>query len=87
MQPLTYFYLQFCPYCNQAKTFMEELMQEERYKNIEIHWINEAKEAELAKQYDYYLVPTFYLGQTKLFEGIMKKEDVRKVFETALGNQ
>ncbi|MEI7668055.1 MAG: glutaredoxin [Erysipelotrichaceae bacterium] len=87
MQPLTYFYLQSCPYCIKAKTYIEELMLEERYKNIEINRIDEAKDVQLASQYDYYLVPTFYLGQTKLFEGIMNKEDVRKVFEIALGNK
>jgi glutaredoxin len=86
MQPLTLFYLKFCPYCNEAKKYIEELMQEEKYKNIEINWINEGQEAAIANQYDYYLVPTFYLGQTKLHEGIMTREDVRKVFEIALGS-
>jgi glutaredoxin len=86
MQPLTLFYLKFCPYCNEAKTYIEELMKEERYKDIMIHWINEGKEAAIADQYDYYLVPTFYLGQTKLHEGIMTRDDVKKVFETALGS-
>ena len=84
MQALTLFYLKFCPYCNEVKTYIEELLQEERYKNIQINWINEGKEAALANTYDYYLVPTFYLGKTKLFEGAMTREDVINVFETAL---
>jgi glutaredoxin len=86
MQPLTLFYLKFCPYCVKVNTYIEELMLEERYKDIQINRINEGKDAEIANQYDYYLVPTFYLGQTKLFEGAMTLEDVRHVFETALGN-
>jgi glutaredoxin len=84
MQPLTLFYLKFCPYCNEAKGYIEELLKGDRYKDIQINWINEGKEAELANQYDYFLVPTFYLGLTKLHEGIMTRDDVKKVFETAL---
>ncbi|MGB7594116.1 MAG: glutaredoxin, partial [Erysipelotrichaceae bacterium] len=72
------------PYCNEAKGYIEELLKEDRYKDIRIDWINEGKEAELANKYDYYLVPTFYLGQTKLHEGIMTRDDVKKVFELAL---
>jgi glutaredoxin len=86
MQALTLFYLKFCPYCNQAKNDIESLLKEERYKDIEINWINEGKESALANQYDYYLVPTFYLGNKKLFEGAMTREDIRNVFEIALGN-
>jgi len=86
MQPLTLFYLKFCPYCHEAKAYIEELMKEERYQKIEIQWINEGKERALADTYDYYYVPTFYLGRKKLHEGAMSKEDVRKVFETVLAN-
>jgi glutaredoxin len=85
MQPLTLFYLKFCPYCHQAKQYIEELLLEERYRDIKIDWINEGKEQALAATYDYYYVPTFYLGKTKLHEGAMTKEDVAKVFDTALG--
>jgi thiol-disulfide isomerase/thioredoxin len=84
MQPLTLFYLKFCPYCNEAKGYIEELLKEDRYKDIRIDWINEGKEAAFADKFDYYLVPTFYLGKTKLHEGIMTRDDVKKVFEIAL---
>ena len=84
MQPLTLFYLKFCPYCNEAKTYIEELLKEERYKDIQINMIDEAKNRALADSYDYYLVPTFFLGRRKLFEGAMEKEDVRNVLEEIL---
>ena len=37
----------------------------------------------MAKQYDYYYVPTYFVGTRKVFEGGTTKEIVRKVFEEA----
>lgn len=85
MPKLTLFILESCPYCIRARNYLSELQSEDpKYLNIQIDLIDERKERALANRYDYYLVPTFYLGQTKLFEGIMTKEDVRKVLEVAL---
>jgi glutaredoxin len=85
MPKLDLFILESCPYCIKARKYLEELRQEDpRYQAIEIHLIDERKERALANSYDYYLVPTFYLGQTKLFEGIMTKADVKNVLDKAL---
>jgi disulfide oxidoreductase YuzD len=59
-------------------------MEDPKYQAIKIRKIDEAKERALANQYDYYLVPTFYYQDEKLFEGIMRKEDVQKVLDTVV---
>lgn len=41
---------------------------------IEVEKIEETEEAELAERYDYYYVPTIYVGETKLHEGAFDPE-------------
>jgi len=84
MNELYYFKLKNCPYCIRANNYLDELLQEERYQTIKIRHIDERVESDLANSYDYYLVPSFFLGDKKLFEGIMTKEDVRLVLEVVL---
>ncbi len=87
MPKLTLFILESCPYCVRARKYLAELQNEDpKYLTVEIELIDERQNRALANSYDYYLVPTFYLGKTKLFEGIMNKEDVRKVLESALAS-
>ena len=38
----------------------------------------------MADRYDYYYVPTFYLGQEKLHEGGIYKDEVVEVLRRAL---
>jgi thiol-disulfide isomerase/thioredoxin len=84
MIELTMFELINCPYCIRARSYLDELLTEEPYKAISVNFIDEAKNRALAAQYDYYLVPTFYKGQTKLLEGRMSKDDVKRVLDQAL---
>ncbi len=85
MKELTYFYLQNCPHCKRASSYIEELMSEnEKFKEIVINRIEERQEEEIANSYDYYYVPTFFMGKEKLAEGALTKEDVKKVLEEAL---
>ena len=87
MPKLTLFILESCPYCVRARQYLKELQTEDpKYLSVEIDMIDEKANKALANSYDYYLVPTFYLGKTKLFEGIMTKEDVRNVMESALAS-
>lgn len=87
MPKLTLFILESCPYCIRARKYLDELQHDDpKYQAIEIDLIDERKQRALANSYDYYLVPTFYLGQTKLFEGVMTKADVQKVLELALAS-
>ena len=69
MRGLTVFHLQNCPYCRNAKKALEELCAEKpEYAGISLDWIEESKEPERTMGYDYYYVPTFFLGKEKLYE-------------------
>ena len=69
MQPVTLFYLTGCPYCVKAKRALEELKEENAaYEKVPLDWIEESREPELAGRYDYYYVPSLFLGERKLYE-------------------
>lgn len=69
MKKITLFYLENCPYCRNAKQALAELIKEApQYGQVEIHWVEESKEPDLAGQYDYYYVPTVFMGGAKLYE-------------------
>jgi len=64
---------------------MEELLEEnEKYRALEIKIVDEEKNPEIANKYDYYYVPTYYVGDKKVHEGVASLEIVRKVFDAAL---
>ncbi len=85
MKELTYFKLMNCPYCKAADGWLQELIRENpAYGAIPIKVVNEAVEVELAESYDYYYVPTFFLGREKLHEGAATKEKIRAVLDAAL---
>lgn len=79
------FYLSFCPYCKKAIALLDILQKENPdYAKIKIEKIEESENKKLADSYDYYLVPTFYIGKRKMFEGAMNKEDIKLVLDTYL---
>ena len=61
---ITYYYLPGCPYCRKADRAIEELIQENpSYGDIEIERINEKDEREDFSGYDYYYVPSMFIGK------------------------
>lgn len=85
MKEITYFHLQGCPYCHQADRLIEEMCKEDpRYAAIKINKVEERKERELANSYDYFYVPCLWLGKTKLHEGPVTKDNLRKAFDIVL---
>lgn len=78
---LKLFYQKRCPYCKQALQYLDELKSE--YPEVKLEMIEETEQPDLANQYDYYYVPTFYLDQVKLHEGPVTKEDVSQILEKA----
>lgn len=85
MKPITFFMFNECPHCQLALKQMQVLFEEDpKYKELEIKQINEREEPELADTYDYYYVPTYYVGDEKVHEGHAEYEDVKKVFDLAL---
>lgn len=99
MKSLTMFYLNDCGYCAKARRALEELYAEKpEYREIPIHMIEESREPELADQYDYYAVPSFFDGKIKLFEAHLFmsyeniRDEIRRVLdyamtETSVGSQ
>ena len=84
MKEITYFYLAGCPYCERADRYIKELKAEyPEFAGIPIRKIEERQNAALAKQYDYYFVPSLWIGQNKLFEGVPTKEQIRAIFSEA----
>ncbi len=85
MKELTMFIIKACPHCVLAKKHIAQLCKEDaRYGSVRIHEIDEREQSALANSYDYWYVPTFYLGEKKLFEGHAEYEDIKKVLDCAL---
>ena len=84
MKPVLMFITDWCPYCKKAYSIMEELKNSNpKYANIEVTIIDEELKPEIANQYDYYYVPTYYVNGVKLHEGVPSKDIIIKVFEEA----
>jgi len=84
MKTITLFYLKHCPFCKKAFAYMDKLRQQEVYKPIEVELIEESEQADLANQYDYYYVPTFYIDGEKIHEGGIFEKEVEEIFKKAL---
>ncbi len=91
MKQIELFYLTHCPYCVYARRAIEELREEQpAYREIEIRWIEETEEAELADSRDYYYVPTLYYDGVKRYEAkpthsrAAIKQHIRDVFDSVL---
>jgi glutaredoxin len=69
MQEITMFYLDDCGYCHKAHRALEELYEKNpEYRKIPITKIEESRQPEVADRYDYWAVPTFFVGDRKVFE-------------------
>lgn len=84
MKKIKLFMFDSCPYCQLALKHLTELQSQDKYRDLEIEMINERKQPEIADQYDYYYVPTFYVEEEKIHEGHAAKEDVQRVLDLAL---
>jgi len=85
LKPVLMFITSWCPYCKKAFSLMEELKKTNpEYSNIQVTVIDEELQPEIAKQYDYYYVPTYYVDGIKVHEGVPSEDIIRIVFEEAL---
>jgi len=84
MKKILMFTMQGCPHCARARGFMEELFEENpEYRDLEIEIIDEVEEPDIANQYDYYFVPTYYLDGEKFHEGVPSRAMVEELFKKA----
>lgn len=91
MKKITMFHLTECKYCDYARTAIEELRSENpEYKDIEIEMIDEMAHPEIIADYDYWSVPSLFIGKEKIFEAALfmpyetVKDGVRLAFERSL---
>ena len=85
MKEIKLFYKETCPHCRKAEEMMENIFAARpEYKSIPLRKIEETKEPDYASKFDYYYVPTFYVGDDKLHEGVPSKDAIEKVFAAAL---
>jgi len=81
---ITMFTMASCPFCRMAHRWMDSIFKEHpEYKDIEIEIIDEVIHPHIANQYDYWYVPTYYVGNDKVHEGAATKKKIMKVFEKA----
>lgn len=84
MKPVLMFTMESCPYCREARLWMEELKKENaKYTDIAVTVIDERRHPDVANEYDYYYVPTYYVDGVKIHEGAASKDVIRGVFEKA----
>ena len=62
----------------------EVLESDAKYAQIPLTIIDEVEEPDLAAKFDYYYVPTYYVGDVKFHEGAATFGIVKKVFDDAL---
>ena len=84
MTPITMFTMSTCPHCQKAYEMMQKIVQENpAYSRIPLSIIDEVANMDYANTFDYYYVPTFYVGGQKLHEGVPSVEAIRKVYQAA----
>lgn len=88
MQKILMFTMAACPYCRAAHKWMNELLAEHpEYHEAPIEIVDEVEQPARADTYDYYYVPTYYVGDVKVHEGVATKEIVEDVYLMALGQR
>lgn len=91
MKKVTFFYIDGCPYCAQARKAKAELIAENPvYAGVEFDEIEEHANPEIAEQYDYWATPSMFIDKEKLYESHFgekydeAKQHVREVLDRAL---
>ena len=94
MKQIELFYLSYCPYCINARKAIGELVKETpSYQMIQVRWIEESEETELANSRDYYYVPTIFFNGKKLYEAkpghsySTIKKHIQAAFDTVISSQ
>ena len=85
MEPVKLFYLRNCPYCKKALRYIDEAKTAHpELAAVAVETIEESEQSDVADSYDYYYVPTFYVGDEKVHEGGIWPHEVEAVLRRAL---
>lgn len=84
MKEVKMFIQSTCPHCKRCKVMVEELFAARpEYKEVPLTIIDERLDPATADKYDYYYVPTFFVAEVKVHEGVPTQEAVENVFKQA----
>ncbi|MGI6153665.1 MAG: thioredoxin family protein [Christensenellaceae bacterium] len=79
------FVLRGCPYCDRAFEMMNSLKEKHPdYASVDIDIIEEREQAEKTKGYDFWYVPTYFVDDVKMLEGVPTMQAVEAVYIEAL---
>lgn len=85
MKKVKMMYLKHCPHCKKAFGLIEELKTKyPQFQNVQIEAIEENEKEEKTKGYDYWYVPTYFVDDVKMHEGIPDEEALLKVLKASL---
>lgn len=85
MKKVKMMYLKTCPYCKQAFQMVEMLKQQHpEYLAIDIETIEENDESQKTEGYDYWYVPTYFVDDIKILEGVPTLESIELVLKNAI---
>ena len=88
MKTVRMFMFEGCPHCKKAREMIAEIFAgHPEYARVPFAVIDEHQHPEIAAQYDYYQVPTFFTGDVKMMEGAPTKQAIEKAFALALEPQ
>lgn len=84
MKKVKMMYLKTCPHCKRAFEMIERLKEEHtEYRTIDIELIEENDEEEKTAGYDYWYVPTYFVDDVKVHEGVPTIEALEEVLKQA----
>ena len=84
MKPVTMFTMEDCPHCQRARRWMREVFAAHpEYGAVPLTIIDEVEQPRIAAAYEYWYVPTYYVGDLKRHEGVASREIIEAVFQAA----
>ncbi|MDW7657829.1 MAG: glutaredoxin domain-containing protein [Bacillota bacterium] len=84
MKQITLFVLKYCGYCRRALQLIDSVKADHAdLEPVPIHIIDEGEQRELARKFDYYFVPTFYIESVKIHEGPVDYNQVLAILRQA----
>ena len=84
MKKIELFIQRGCPHCVLALQFQRELLEEHpEWREIPVEMVDELERPDYADRFDYWYVPTYYVGGEKVHEGHAERADVERVFRLA----
>ena len=85
MNTVKFFYQRNCPFCRKAMRYIDEARAAHpELAAVTVEPIEETDEPEVADRFDYYYVPTFFVGDVKVHEGGILPDEVERVLRMAL---